>query len=213
MGTAPPCPALLESLAGPVPPSSPAIPASWVVHCQLWLSWVCPHLTGGRILPKECGLAYNCIRTRRGNYWVGSAFFTLLTGIFLGLWCSRALGDSMRCFVWKAKTWHPMLSGMNLISKSDSELALGHLYFSDFLSISCYQKEFWFHCERDLSVATIIALFHLSIHLSINHVSSSFCVSGTVLGFVGHKWTWFVLKIFEINGVYHMGKITQLRVS
>ena len=80
-----------------------------------------------------------------------------------------------------------MLSGMNLISKSDSELALGIYIFLISSLYPAIRRNSGFIVNEDLSVATIIALFHLSIHLSINHVSSSFCVSGTVLGFVGHK--------------------------
>lgn len=138
MGTAQPCPALQESLAGPAHLQAPrhhgklSCPLSAVIVVGVSSpDW-------GRILPKEYGLAYNCIRTTRGHtHWMGPRLSsTPLLSIFLGLWCSRALGDSLRCFVWNAKTWHPMLSGINLISKSDSELALGHLYFSGFLSTS-----------------------------------------------------------------------------
>ena len=144
----------------------------------------------GRILPKEYGLAYNCIRTTRGHtHRVGPKLSsTPLLSIFLGLWCSRALGDSLRCFVWNAKTWYPMISGINLISKSNSELALGHLYFSGFLSTSPYQKEFWFHSKRGPEHGDYHWFVSFIHSLVLNHMSSSFCVSSTVLSFVGHKW-------------------------
>lgn len=70
-----------------------------------------------------------------------------------------------------------MISGINLISKSNSELTLGHLYFSGFLSTSPYQKEFWFHSKRGPEHGDyhwFVSFIHSLVHQP--HVKQLLCV-------------------------------------
>lgn len=136
---------------------------------------------------------------RRGNYWVGpqAFFYSANWAYFLGSdvpgpWETPwgALSGRLRLDILCYLAWTS--------SQNQTLNWLWGIYI--FLISSLYppiRRNSGFIVNEDLSVATIIVLFHLSIHLSINHVSSSFCVSGTVLGFVGHKWIHgSVLKIF-----------------
>ena len=142
----------------------------------------------GRILPKECGLTYNCIRTTRGEtYRVGpqAFFYSANWASFLGSdvpgpWETPwgALSGMLRLDILCYLAWTS--------SQRQTQNWLWGIYI--FLISSLHppiRRNSGFILNKDLSVVTIVALFHLSIPLSINHVSSSFCVSGNYVGLCG----------------------------
>lgn len=181
--------------AGRGPPSPPTVVVSWVCPLPAVIVLVVFSPDGGRTLPKGIGLRAQLCEEHKREYTPSGSPGFLPSPSWASSLGSDVLvpGKLSEVSYLEYQDLTSYLGWLETALKAGLWICSGESVFLDFHSFCVPYILLSGQIPVLLKKGTwewgpFIHLFHLSIHLFMKHVSSSFCVPGSVLDFVVHKW-------------------------